>query len=272
MKKLSRLTEDGTADLWCLKMTYDNILMMSRRVEGHLQGHRIVGLMLPGESSYEFPWKEIESPVSWAPFETVYRAGSFLVPFLGTGTDLEHRIDAVRVLRMLRADGLIVAGGCSSLTGKFGAGSYVIINDHVNCTGENPLRGPNDERLGPRYPDMCEPYDAHWSQCLERSAASMGLPLQRAAYGRVDPYGTDDEFAAWAKQGIDLAGEGLVDEVIAAVHCGLPVAAVGFVEKVWPDEGNSLCSSVSAQSAEYGRLTEIINQCLLSCRGGLDDG
>ena len=245
--------------------------MMASRVGDRLRGNRIVGLMLPRASSRLLPWKEMDAPLPWTPFETVYQAGPVLLLSLGSGPDPERRIDAVRVLRILRAEGLIIAVGCDALTGTLEAGSFVVIEDHVNCTGENPLRGPNDERLGPRYPDMSEPYDARWALSLKQGAASMGLELQSAVYGRGDRTGTGDELGAWAQAGIDVVGEGLLDEVISAVHCGLPVAALGIVEKGWPGDGNALCSSVPAQSEDSGRLAELINQCLL-CRGGMDDG
>lgn len=264
-------------------MTYDRISMMASRMGDSLRGNRIVGLMLPRAYSQGFPWKQVDSHLPWTPFETVYQAGPVLLPFLRSGLDLERRIDAVRVLRMLGAEGLIVAVGCDALTDRLEAGTFVIIDDHVNCTGENPLRGPNDERLGPRYPDMSAPYDAHWALSLKQGAAEMGLELQSVVYGRVGRTGAGDgldasvepdgsvELDAWLKAGIDVVGEGLLDEVIAAVHCGLPVAAVGVVEKGWPGAGNALCSSVPARSEEYGRLAELINQCVL-CRGGMDDG
>ncbi len=185
--------------------------------------------------------------------------------------DAERRIDAVRVLRMLRAEGLLSAFRCSALNRGCEAGSYVIVNDHVNCTGENPLRGPNDERLGPRYPDMSVPYDARWSNDLKRGAASLGLELRGVVFGRVAWSGAGEELAPWAQAGIDVVGEGLVDEVITAVHCGLPVAAVGVVEKSLTVDGKVLCSSIPARSEDYGRLAAIIDQCLL-CRGGMDDG
>lgn len=252
-------------------MTYDRVSMMASRVGDRLRGNRIVGLMFPHVSSGVLSWKEMDSPLSWTPFETVYQAGPVLLPSFGSGLEPERRIEAVRVLRMLRAEGLVIAVGCDALTDRLEAGSFVVIDDHVNCTGENPLRGPNDERLGPRYPDMSEAYDAHWVSSLKRGAASMGLDLQSAVYGRVDRTGTGDEFDTWVQAGIDVVGEGLVDEVIAAVHCGLPVAAVGIVEKGWPGGGNALCSSMPARSRDYGRVAELINQCLL-CRGGMDDG
>ena len=108
-----------------------------------------------------------------------------LLPCLGSAMDAERRIDAVRVLRMLRAESLLSAFGCYALNRGCEAGSYVIVDDHVNCTGENPLRGPNDERLGPRYPDMSVPYDARWSNDLKRGAVSLGLELRGVVFGRV---------------------------------------------------------------------------------------
>lgn len=213
----------------------------------------------------------MDAPESWAPFETVYRAGTVLLPCLGYGMDAESCIDAVRVLRMLRAESLLIAVGCTALKRGYDTGSFVIVRDHVNCTGENPLRGPNDERLGPRYPDMGASYDARWSNGLNSGAASMGLELQGVVYGRVARSDAADESAAWVRAGIDVVGEGLLDEVITAVHCGLPVAAVGVVEKSLTGDGKALCSSIPARSEDFGRLAGIIDQCLL-CRGGMDDG
>ena len=252
-------------------MTYDRISMMARRLGDRLRGKKVVGLILPRALPPALPWKALDSPLPWTPFETVYQAGPVLLPSLRSDLDPERRIDAVRVLRTLRAEGLVIAFGCFALTGRLETGSLVVIDDHVNCTGENPLRGPNDERLGPRYPDMSAPYDARWTFCLKRGAASMGLDLRSAVYGRVGRTCTGDGPAARLQAGVDVAGEDLLDEVIAAAHCGLPVAAAGVVEKGWPGDGNPLCSSVPARSEAYGRLAELINQCLL-CRGGMDDG
>lgn len=252
-------------------MTYERISRLAGRMGDYLRGNRIVGLSLPDVSPEACPWSAVNVPGSWAPFETVYRAGPVLLPCLGSAMDAERRIDAVRVLRMLRAESLLIACGCSALNRGSEAGALVIVNDHVNCTGENPLRGPNDERLGPRYPDMSAPYDARWSNGLKRSAASLGLELQSVVYGRVARSGAVEELAAWVRAGIDVVGEGLVDEVITAVHCGLPVAVVGVIEKSLTVDGKVLCSSIPARSENFGRLAAIIDQCLL-CRGGMDDG
>lgn len=252
-------------------MTYERISRLAGRMGDLLRGNRIVGLSLPEGSTEVCPWSTVSAPGSWAPFETVYRTGPAVLPFLESGMDVERRIDAVRVLRMLGAESLLSAFGCSALNRGCEAGSFVIVDDHVNCTGENPLRGPNDERLGPRYPDMNAPYDARWSKDLKRGAASLGVELRGVVYGRVARSGTGDELDAWVHAGIDVVGEGLVDEVITAVHCGLPIAAVGVVEKSLTVDGKVLCSSIPARSEDYGRLAAIINQCLL-CRGGLDDG
>ena len=252
-------------------MTYERISRLAGRMGDFLRGNRIVGLSLPDVSPEACPWSPVSASGSWAPFEAVYQAGPVLLPCLGSAMDAERRIDAVRVLRMLRAESLLSAFGCSALNRGCEAGSYVIVDDHVNCTGENPLRGPNDERLGPRYPDMSVPYDARWSNDLKRGAASLGLELRGVVFGRVAWSGAGEELAPWAQAGIDVVGEGLVDEVITAVHCGLPVAAVGVVEKSLTVDGKVLCSSIPARSEDYGRLAAIIDQCLL-CRGGMDDG
>ena len=258
-------------------MTYDRISMLADVVGDRLRGNRIVGLLLPRASSRALPWKEMDASESWTPFETVYRAGRpdrsgrVLLACLGYEVDPERRIEAVRVLRVLRAEVLVIGFGCAALDPGYEAGSFVIVEDHVNCTGENPLRGPNDERLGPRYPDMSAPYDARWSHSLRKGAASMGLELRPVVYGRVGRSVAGGDPSAWAQARIDVVGEGLLDEAIAAVHCGLPVAAVGVVEKSWPAEGNNLCSSIPPRDGQHRSLAGIINQCLL-CRGGMDDG
>lgn len=258
-------------------MTYDRISMLADVVGDRLRGHRIVGLLLPRASSHALPWEEMDASGSWTPFEKVYRAARpgrpdhVLLACLGYETDPGRRIEAVRVLRVLRAEVLVIGFGCTALKPGYETGSFVIVEDHVNCTGENPLRGPNDARLGPRYPDMSAPYDARWSHGLQSGAASMGFDMRPVVYGRVGASMAGGDLSAWARAGIDVAGEGLLDEVIAAVHCGLPVAAAGVVEKSWTGEGNIICSSIPARDEQHRGLAGIINQCLL-CRGGMDDG
>ena len=243
-------------------MTYDKIANMASRMGERLQGHKIVGALLPQDMSYEISWEEVQPSASWAPFDKIYRVGEKLITYLSSRIDLEHRLDAVRLLRMLQADSLYIVFECTSLTPKFEAGSYVIINDHVNCTGENPLWGPNDERFGPRYPNMTEPYDSQLSAILQRGAKIIGMPLEKAVYGRLKSIESEEKLKIWSKLGIEVMGEDVVDEVIVAAHCGLPVVALGVVGSVWSGSRPVPLSSVNPSRKNFEELTLLIKQCL----------
>ncbi len=137
----------------------------------------------------------------------------------------------VRVLAALGCDTLIITNACGGMNPDMPAGSIVVTTDHINLMGDNPLIGENDDALGPRFPDMSEPYSRKLIELAEQTALDLKTPLQRAVFVAVP--GPNLETAAEYRYlrwiGADIVGMSLVPENIAAVHGGQRVLAFNVV-------------------------------------------
>ena len=138
------------------------------------------------------------------------------------GYRMEQVAFPVRVLKALGCRTLIITNAVGGMNPNMPAGTLVVTTDHINLMGDNPLIGENDETLGPRFPDMSEPYSRPLIELAERAALSLGLPLQRAVFvGVAGPNletAAEYRFLRWI--GADVVGMSLVPETIAAVHGG----------------------------------------------------
>jgi purine-nucleoside phosphorylase len=136
-----------------------------------------------------------------------------------------------RVLCSLGIKALLVTNAAGGINAEYGAGELVRLTDHLNLTGQNPLIGPNDDKLGPRFPDMSEPYDRRLGALLDEAARETGAPLRQGVYAGVlgPSYETPAEIRMLRTLGADLVGMSTVHEVIAARHQGVPVAGVSVV-------------------------------------------
>jgi purine-nucleoside phosphorylase len=130
-----------------------------------------------------------------------------------------------RVLVRLGAQILIVTNASGCLNPKFKPREIMLISDHLNLTGTNPLLGPNDEALGPRFPDMTDAYDLGYRQLVREVAAELGVPLREGVYaGLLGPtYETPAEIRMLRVLGADAVGMSTVSETIAARHMGARV-------------------------------------------------
>ncbi|MBI4565603.1 MAG: purine-nucleoside phosphorylase [Planctomycetes bacterium] len=169
----------------------------------------------------------------------------------------------VRLIRELGARMVILMNICGAMNPNYRRGDLVLIDDHINLTGVNPLVGLNDERLGPRFPDMSRPYDPRLLDLAEESARRLGLRAHRAVYaGRVGPsLETRAEYRFLRTIGADVVGVSAVLEAIAAVHAGLRVLSVGIVTDLcFPDALAPVNMSEILAAAEEGepRLTALI--------------
>ena len=137
----------------------------------------------------------------------------------------------VRVLNAIGCRTLIVTSAVGAMNPNMPPGTIVVTTDHINLMGDNPLIGENDDALGPRFPDMSEPYSTALIELAERAAGSLGIPLQRAVFvGVAGPNletAAEYRFLRWI--GADVVGMSLVPEVIAAVHGGQRVLAFNVV-------------------------------------------
>lgn len=136
-----------------------------------------------------------------------------------------------RVLCSLGVKLLFVTNAAGGVNPAYGPGDLVRIVDHLNLSGTNPLVGANDERLGPRFPDLSEAYDARLGILLDDVAAGLGAPLRRGVYACMSgpSYETPAEVRMLRLLGADLVGMSTVAEVIAARHMGVPVVGVSVV-------------------------------------------
>ena len=137
----------------------------------------------------------------------------------------------VRVMRKLGVNLLIESNAAGGMNPNFKAGDLMIITDHINLIGINPLIGPNDERLGPRFPDMCEPYDKELIELCEKVALEEGIRIHRGVYvGVTGPnLETPAEYRFLRLIGADAVGMSTVPEVIVAKHSGLKVLGISCI-------------------------------------------
>ena len=137
----------------------------------------------------------------------------------------------VRVMHALGAGLLIVSNACGGLNPALAAGDVVVIDDHINLMGGNPLVGVNDDRLGPRFPDMARPYDPALSQRALDLARSHGISAHRGVYAAVlgPNLETRAEYRFLRIIGADVVGMSTVPEVIVAVHSQMRVLGLSIV-------------------------------------------
>jgi purine-nucleoside phosphorylase len=143
----------------------------------------------------------------------------------------------------------------------------MLIADHINLLGDNPLVGPNDDRLGPRFPDMSEPYDARLRALARAVALEQGIPLREGVYVAVSgpSLETRAEYRMLRALGADVVGMSTVPEVIAAVHAGMRVLGVSIItDQCLPDalEPATLERIVAVARAAEPKLATLIRGVL----------
>lgn len=150
------------------------------------------------------------------------------------GHTLQQVTFPVRVLRALGADTLAIASGCAALVPTWAAAELMLVDDHINLLGDNPLVGPNLDAFGPRFPDMSVAYDARLRQLAERVALEQRIMLRRGVYAALEGPNrpTRAEYAMLRAMGADATGTGLVPEVIVARHMSMRVLGLGVLVQV----------------------------------------
>lgn len=137
----------------------------------------------------------------------------------------------VRTLGALGVKGFVFTNAAGGINLSYSQGALVLISDHINLQGVNPLVGPNDESLGPRFPDMSEAYSKSWRATAKAVAAELGISMPEGVYAAMlgPSYETPAEIRYLRVIGADLVGMSTVPEVIAANHMGLKCLAVSCV-------------------------------------------
>jgi purine-nucleoside phosphorylase len=186
------------------------------------------------------------------------------------GYSLKQVVFPVYVMKELGARHLLVSNACGGMNPAFEAGDLMIITDHVNLMGDNPLIGPNDERLGPRWPDMIEPYSGELIALAEESARERGIPVRKGVYVAVT--GPNLETRAeyrFLSRMADVVGMSTVPEVIAAVHAGLRVLGISVItDKCDPDhlEPADIQKIIRNAGEAEPKLTAIMKDVAVSLR------
>jgi purine-nucleoside phosphorylase len=179
------------------------------------------------------------------------------------GYPLDQITLPVRVMKALGAKLLVVSNACGGMNPYYRAGDIMLIDDHINLLGANPLIGINDDRLGPRFPDMCEPYDHALIERALEVARRENIVAHRGVFVAVagPNLETRAEYRFLRLMGADVVGMSTVPEVIVAVHCGLKTIGFSIVtDMCLPDalEPADVAKIIATASAAEPKLTKLV--------------
>jgi xanthosine phosphorylase len=169
----------------------------------------------------------------------------------------------VRALKAAGTEALFITNAAGSLDAEVGPGSLMAISDHINMLGVNPLTGPNDDAIGPRFPSLRDAYDPELRATLAATAAELGIALAEGVYlATAGPsFETPAEIRAFRTLGADAVGMSTVPEVILARHAGLRVVAVSAITNLAEGMGGEALSheqTLRYANAAAGDLTRLI--------------
>jgi purine-nucleoside phosphorylase len=150
------------------------------------------------------------------------------------GYEPERTALPVRVMKELGVTTLLVTNAAGGVNLEYKPGNLMLISDHINLTGRNPLVGPNDNALGLRFPDMSDAYSRRLRTIAKDTAAELGVPVQEGVYvGLLGPnYETPAEIRMLRTLGVDAVGMSTVSEVIVARHSGIEVLGISCISNM----------------------------------------
>jgi purine-nucleoside phosphorylase len=237
---------------------------------GHLAEEIEVETIIPYAEIPHFPLSTVESHSGKLIAGSL--AGRRVVAMQGRfhryeGYSLRQVTFPVRVMRMMGAHTLVVSNVSGGMNPLWEPGDLVLLDDHINLLGDNPLVGPNLDDLGPRFPDMSEPYDRSLQAVAEEAALELGLPLRRGVYVAVagPNLETRAEYRMLRAIGADVVGMSTVPEVIVARHMGMRVLGVSIVtDACLPDalEPADISVIIRIATSAEPRLTALIRRVL----------
>ena len=169
------------------------------------------------------------------------------------GYTMQQVIFPTRVLRALGCETLIVTCACGGLNPDFSAGDLMLITDHINMMGEDPLRGPNEPSLGARFPAMVGAYTPALREMAEQVASGLGFQLRKGVYSPISGpcYNTSGELRMLRMLGSDTVGMSTVPEVVAAAHMGMKVLGIACItDMALPDHPIQLTHEQVMATAE----------------------
>jgi len=167
------------------------------------------------------------------------------------GYALQEVTFPIRVLKLLGVRTLVLTNAAGSLNVEFTPGSLMVITDHLNLLGDNPLRGENDERFGPRFPDLTTVYSPELQNIVIEEGSRMGIELRRGVYAALSgpSYETPAEIHMVRALGADAVGMSTVPEAIVARHMGMNVIGISCI--------TNLAAGVSNRPIDHGQVMQI---------------
>jgi purine-nucleoside phosphorylase len=181
-----------------------------------------------------FPVSTVESHKGKLIFGTL--AGKQVVAMQGRfhyyeGYTMKQITFPVRVMKLLGVQTLLISNAAGALNPRYSRGDVMLMSDHINLLGDNPLIGPNDDTLGPRFPDMSEPYSNELLVSAEAIARDLGIKVQKGVYLAMPGPNleTRSEYKFLQSVGADAVGMSTVPEDIVAIHMGMRVFGVSII-------------------------------------------
>lgn len=169
------------------------------------------------------------------------------------GYPLERITFPVRVMRAMGAELLVLSNACGGMNPYYRCGDIMMIEDHINLMGDNPLIGINDDRLGPRFPDMCEPYDQSLIDRALSIARREDIVAHKGVFVAVagPNLETRAEYRFLRMIGADVVGMSTVPEAIVAVHCGMRIVGFSIV--------TDMCLPDALEPADVPKIIAVAN-------------
>ncbi len=182
----------------------------------------------------------------------------------------------VRVFALLGVKGLLLTNAAGGIRAGMAPGQLMVIEDHLNFMGDHPLRGPNLDRFGPRFPDMTRAWDPDLRERLAKAAADAGVALQSGVYAAVSgpSFETPAEIRAFRQLGADAVGMSTVPECLVARHSGLRVAGISCITNVAAHEGGQALSHeevAEAASKAQDHVIKLFTRALPALQQTLQD-
>jgi purine-nucleoside phosphorylase len=170
------------------------------------------------------------------------------------GYSLEEVTFPIRTFKILGIKTVILTNAAGGINVEFNQGALMVISDHLNLMGVNPLRGPNDERFGPRFPDMTEVYSRELQEIVVEEARAMGVEIRRGIYAGLSgpSYETPAEIHMLRTFGADAVGMSTVPEAIVARHSGIEVLGISCI--------TNMAAGISDQPIHHEEVMETGNR------------
>ncbi len=233
---------------------------------GRLASQIQVETSIPYNEIPHFPVSTVESHAGRLLFGTL--SGKKVVAMQGRfhfyeGYSMQQIVFPVRVLKALSVNTLLVSNACGGMNPNFRRGDIMCITDHINLIGDNPLIGANDNELGPRFPDMSEPYTRSLIDVADTVALSKGIKMHHGVYVAVSGPNleTRAEYRFLRQIGGDVVGMSTVPEVITAVHMGMKVLGISVItDECFPDSLKAVEMKEILEAADMAepKMTSVI--------------